>query len=72
MIQMNVALFDLPTKVLGEVGNYMEQTFTRKEIAETLAQMCRSRPGWSSSSIFSKALELSEGGGGLNMSVYTK
>lgn len=43
VVQMNGVLFDLPTKVSREMGNYMEQPFTREEIAKALGQMCSTK-----------------------------
>ena len=38
--QMDAAISDLPTKITGEMADYLEQLFTMEEIVEALAQMC--------------------------------
>lgn len=37
---MNATLVDLAAKVTREIGSYMDQPFTAKEIIDVLVQMC--------------------------------
>lgn len=44
--QMNAALDDLPARITAKRESYLEQTFTREEVVEALAQMCPTKtPG---------------------------
>lgn len=44
--QMNAALDDSPAMITAKWESYLEQPFTREEVAEALAQMCPTKtPG---------------------------
>lgn len=44
--QMNAALDDLLARITAKWESYLEQPFTREEVAEALAQMCPTKtPG---------------------------
>lgn len=61
---MNAALDDLPTRITGERERYLEQSFTREEVVEALAQMCPTKaPGLDGLPVafFSETLVLSDG-----------